>query len=139
MSAEPDRMIEIARQFSDYLRGQTGIDLTFPATDDTASLRESLELLDLALAQVADLASVYGADPRGDIEPLAVPTAVITGEFIRIASGGRWMEPAFEGDLNLLLVSSKSVVFDLEGLARTALMSRQPAIAPLVMKLLTDS
>lgn len=126
----------LARQFADYLRGQTGIDMIAPLPGDVSSLRGSMERLDLALAQIADMASVYGADHRSDIEPLTVPTAVLAGEYLRIALDAHWLEPAFEGDSSLLLVTTDGVALDMDGLARSALMSRQPDLSSLIERLI---
>jgi hypothetical protein len=136
LSNRDARFAELARQFSDYLHGQTGIALEPPVSGQTVSLRQSIERLDLALAQIADLASVYGADHRSDIEPLTVPTAVLTGEYLRIGLGARWLEPAFEGDGSLMLVTPDGVAIDLDGLARSALMSQQPNLSALVERLI---
>jgi histidinol phosphatase-like PHP family hydrolase len=126
----------LARQFADYLRGQTGITVTILEDASREYLEAELKKLDLALGQIADLAEIYGADQRADIEPLTVPAATLAGELLRAATGAAWMEPAFEGDLNLMMIIPDGPVIDLEGLARTALLSRQPALGPLMMKLL---
>jgi hypothetical protein len=136
LSARDTQFAELARQFSDYLHGQTGIMLELPVAGQPASLMQSIQRLDLALAQIADLASVYGADHRSDIEPLTVPTAVLTGEYLRIGLGAHWLEPAYEGDVSLLLVTRDGVAIDLDGLARSALMSQQPDLSALVERLI---
>lgn len=127
---------ELAAQFSDYLRGQTGVELAMPAAGDPASLRASIERLDLALAQVADLAAVYGADQRSDIEPLTVPTAILAGEYLRIGLQGHWMEPAYEGDTTLMLVTPDGIALDMDGMARSVLMSQRPDLSALIEPLL---
>jgi hypothetical protein len=136
LSDRDEQFTALAKQFSDYLHGQTGIALEPPVAGEPASLRQSIERLDLALAQIADLASVYGADHRSDIEPLTVPTAVLTGEYLRIGIGAHWLEPAFDGDGSLLLVTPDGVAIDLDGLARSALLSQQPNLSALVERLI---
>lgn len=133
-----EALSEIARQFTDYLEGQTGILVTQPEPGNHDSLRDSFERLDLALAQIADLASVYGADARADIEPLTVPTAALAGELLRSGIGGHWMEPAYEGDPTLMLVTAGGIALDLDGMARSALLSRQPSLSPLIEKLIPN-
>lgn len=127
---------EYARGYEDYLRAQTGIELQAPQADDPNSLRASFERLDLALGQIADLASVYGSDSRADIEPLTTPTAVLAGEYLRVGMGAIWMEPAYEGDQSLLLATPNGIALDLEGVARSTLMSSQPNLTALVNRLL---
>lgn len=136
MMDRDEQFASFARQYADYLRSQTAIDLVPPAKDDEAGLRASFEQLDLALAQISDLASVYGSDPRSDIEPLTVPTAVLAGELLRVGIGARWMEPAFEGDGSLVLITSDGVALDLDGVARAALMSSQPNLTAVLDRLL---
>lgn len=137
---EPDReRAEVARQYAAYLRDQTGVEVAAPEPGDVALLRAHFELLDLALGQIADLASIYGSDQRGDIEPLAVPTAMLAGEYLRAGIGARWMEPAFPGDISLLLLTPDGVALDLEGMARAALLSPRPNLTALVERLLEAS
>lgn len=128
---------QLAEHYADYLHGQTGVHLVPPSAGNVESLRASFERLDIALAQLADLAAVYGAEHRSDIEPLTIPTAVLAGEYLRVGTAGRWMEPAFDGDTNLMLVTGDGVAVDMDGLARTALMSHQPALSALVERLIS--
>ena len=136
MTERDEQFAIAARQFADYLTAQTGVDLCPSLDGDEASLRASFAQLDIALAQISDLASVYGSDPRRDIEPLTVPTAVLVGELLRTGMGARWMEPAYEGDSSLMLVTRDGVALDLDGVARTALMSTQPNLSALLNRLL---
>lgn len=131
-----EQMESLAGQFSAYLTDQTGVVLESPRPGDRDSLRRSFERLDLALGQVADMASVYGSEQRSDIEPLTLPTAVLAGEYLRIGLHGRWMEPAYEGDTNLMLVTGGGVALDMDGMARTALLSPQPNLTAFIEKLL---
>lgn len=135
LESRSSAIAELARQFADYLHGQTGIAVSILETANRAQLHKELQKLDLALGQLADLASVYGADHRGDIEPLAIPAASLAGELLRITTGATWMEPAYDGDINLMMVIPDGPVIDLEGLARTALLSTHPALAPLIARL----
>lgn len=136
MSEQHEAIQGLARQFADYLDGQTGITISFPETASRDLLHEDLRKLDLALGQLADLAGIYGSGNRGDIEPLAIPAAALAGELLRATTGATWMEPAYEGDMNLMLMIPNGPVIDMEGLARTALLSTHPALAPLVFKLI---
>ena len=136
MEEPTEHMQRLAGQFSRYLGDQTGVALEPPVPGDSASLRRSFERLDLALAQIADMASVYGSEQRSDIEPLTLPTAVLAGEYLRIGLSGRWMEPAYEGDTNLMLVTGEGVALDMDGMARTALLSPQPNLTALIEQLL---
>lgn len=130
---------EYALGFEEYLRAHTAIDLQVPRAHDAQSLRASFEQLDLALGQIADLASVYGNDSRADIEPLTTPTAVLAGEYLRVGMGASWMEPAYEGDQSLLLATPNGIALDLEGVARSTLMSSQPNLTALVDRLLEQT
>ena len=138
MQEHTSALEELARQFADYLRGQTGIELTFPEPGDRVNLLVCIERLDLALGQIADLASVYGADQRSDIEPLTIPTAVLAGEFLRLGIEATWMEPAYEGDTNLMLMTNDSVALDMEGMARSVLLSQSPALGKLLAPLIKE-
>lgn len=132
------QFVEFARRFEAYLRDQTSIEMATPSAHDRGALVRGFERLDLALAQIADMASIYGADQRGDIEPLTTPTAVLTGEYLRIGLGAEWLEPAFEGDNSLTVVTPNGVALDLDGLARSALMSARPNLTALVQRLLAQ-
>ncbi len=136
MTNDSQRREEYARSFAEYLQSQTGMHLAPPEAEDLEGLRRSFERLDLALGQIADLASVYGDDSRHDIEPLTVPTAVLAGEYLRVGLDARWLEPAYEGDGALLLATPDGIALDMDGLARTALMSVQPNLTALVDRLL---
>lgn len=138
MQAHISAMEELARQFADYLRGQTGIELDFPEPGDRVHLQVCFERLDHALGQIADLASVYGADHRSDIEPLTIPTAALAGEFLRLGIHASWMEPAYEGDTNLMLVTIDGVALDMEGMSRSVLLSQSPALGKLVAPLIKE-
>jgi hypothetical protein len=137
LSERNTQFVHYAQQFAEYLRGQTAVEVTPPSTNDHAALLLSFERLDLALGQIADLASVYGADQRSDIEPLTTPTAVLAGEYLRIGLGACWLEPVFEGDHTLMVVTPDGVALDLDGMARSALMSSQPNLTAIVRRLLT--
>lgn len=136
LSEQQEAIPELARQFADYLDHQTGIAVSLSGEADRDQLHEELGKLDLALGQLADLAGIYGSGDRGDIEPLSIPAAALAGELLRATTGATWMEPAYEGDMNLMLMIPGGPVIDMEGLTRTALLSHHPALAPLVLKLI---
>lgn len=138
MSERDRQLTEYARSFAEYLESQTGILLSPPDAQHPATLRESFERLDLALGQIADLASVYGDDSRHDIEPLTVPAAVLAGEYLRVGLDAHWLEPAYEDDAALLLATPDGIALDMDGVARTALMSPQPNLTALVDRLLNQ-
>lgn len=136
MSERGEQFSEYANGFAEYLTSQTGIELAPPDAQSQDSLRGSFERLDLALGQIADLASVYGDDSRHDIEPLTLPTAVLAGEYLRVGLDAHWLEPAYKGDAALLLATPDGIALDMDGIARTALMSSQPNLTALVDRLL---
>ena len=136
MQERNEALSEYARGFAEYLAAQTGVQLTVPVSGDLDSLRMSFERLDLALGQIADLATIYGNDTRSDIEHLTAPTAVLIGEYLRAGLGARWLEPAFDGDDSLMLITADGIALDLGGVARTTLMSPQPSLAALVERLM---
>ncbi len=137
ISRRDQQLREYALGFAEYLSAQTGILLSPPESQRPASLRGSMERLDLALGQIADLASVYGDDSRHDIEPLIIPAAALAGEYLRDGLDARWLEPAYEGDDALLLATPDGIAIDMVGVARAALMSPQPNLTALVDRLLS--
>lgn len=136
MTEREQDLSELAQHFASYLEAQTSVTITIPQPGDREALRTSMEQLDIALAQIADLASVYGTDQRSDIEPLTTPTAVLAGELLCEGIGATWMEPAFEGDASLMLVTPSGIALDMHGMARTVLLSDQPGFASFVNQLL---
>lgn len=137
-SQRSQQLREYALGFAEYLSGQTGIQLSPPACQHPEHLRGSMERLDLALGQIADLASVYGDDSRHDMEPLIIPAAALAGEYLREGLNARWLEPAYDGDDALLLTTPDGVALDMAGVVRAALMSPQPNLTALVDRLLDE-
>lgn len=126
------RLDELAGTFRAYLTDQTGVEL--PPVDGLAAadLRVALERLDLALGQLADLATVYGDDTRGMLDPLAAPSAALVGAYLRVTTGATWEapDPSTADELAILLPGLPRL--DLLGLARTALAGGAPRFAALV-------
>jgi len=131
-------MAELARGFRDYLIGQTDIELVAIGEGTTIAL--AFERLDLALGQLADLASIYGDDSRGMLAPLVVPTAALAGEYLRVLAGGTWVEPDPELPLDdsLLVVLPNGIAVDLHGVARGAVGGVGPSLPSVVAALMTD-
>lgn len=136
-----ERIAALAAQLLDYLRHGTDVELDNPEAmrdaDGPDALVAAVERLDLALAQLTDLASVYdGASPS--LEPLALPAAALTGEYLRQATGAAWLAPEPDDPLpddNLTLVTSDGIAIDLLGLARAALLSGAPNLRAVVATL----
>jgi hypothetical protein len=131
--ASREEQIEaLAGQLVAYLRHGTDVGLDEPrAVSDAhgpAALLAAVERLDLALAQLADLASIYeGAGPS--LEPLALPAAALTGEYLRHATGAAWLAPDPDDpmpDDALTIVTADGVAIDLLGVARASLLSGNP-------------
>lgn len=116
------RMAELARVFREYLVGQTDVELVELDTG-AATVALAFERLDLALGQLADLASVYGDESRGMLDPLVMPAAALAGEYLRLLAAAAWVEPDpdLPPDDSLLLALASGVVIDLHGLVRAAL------------------
>lgn len=136
LNEREEQLSNYARGFAEYLAAQTGVEISMPENQDADHLRGSIERLELALEQLADLASVYGEDSRHDVEPLVMPTAVLAGEYLRVGAGARWLEPAFDGDTALLLAMPDGVALDMHGLAHSTLVSPHQHLTTVVNRLL---
>lgn len=132
------RIAALAERLVVYVRQATEIELEPPgAVSDArgpAALLAAIERLDLALAQLTDLASVYeSAGPP--LEPLALPVAALTGEYLRHATGATWLTPDPDDpmtDDTLTLVTSDGVAIDLLGVTRAALLGGNPNLRAVV-------
>lgn len=133
-------MAQLAGGFREYLIGQTEIEL-LALEFGSGPVLLAIERLDLALGQLADLASVYGDDSRGMLDPLMVPAAALSGEYLRILSAAVWIEPDpdLPPDDSLLLVLDNGIAIDLHGIARVALGSPGPSLGPAIAALLAPA
>jgi hypothetical protein len=135
------RMAELARGFHEYLVAQTDVALTQVdggGVDDDAALAAAFQRLDLALGQMADLASVYGDDSRAVLDPLVVPVAALAGEYLCFGARAVWVEPDPElpSDDSLPMLLANGVAVDLHGLARAALNRASPSLSAVMRALL---
>lgn len=129
-----DRQIHaLARQLIGHLAGQTDIELiqigAVGAARGPDVLLTAIERLDAALAQLADLASVYGDDRQFSLDPLVLPVAALFGEYLRDATGASWHHPDPDDpmpDDELILLMPDGIAVDLLGVARAALVSNAP-------------
>lgn len=103
--ADHQHLFEAARGFRHYLIDQTGIALpelgVVSASHDPVALQTAFDLLDHALAQLADLASVYSDTPQASLEPLVAPTTALAGEYLCQYLGARWQ--VAEDDTTILV------------------------------------
>jgi hypothetical protein len=121
-----EQIAEVARQFSHYLHDQTGANLMAPESVEADGVLEAFGRLDSALDQISGFASVYGVDPGNDLEPLVLPAAALCGEYLRHGAGARWVEPDFEPETTLAIVTADGVAIDLTGAVRASLLSGMP-------------
>ncbi|MGH9175472.1 MAG: hypothetical protein ACRD1H_13995 [Vicinamibacterales bacterium] len=143
-TSRDERIAALAAQLVAYLRQQTEIVIDMPGDidpDGPAPLLAAFERLDLALGQLADIASVYDEGPGPALEPLALPLAALTGEHLRHVAAAHWL-PADPDDPNpddsLLLVTADGIVIDLLGVARAALLSGAPNLTAVVSRLIAS-
>lgn len=125
------QLVELARGFSAQLSAQTGVELLAFDRAPVAGLTAALERLDLALAQLADLASVYGDDSRAMLDPLNVPAAAVVGEYLRAARAGAWRAPNPGDTDSLVIVLPGGTTLDLLAIARRAFADGAPCFAAL--------
>ena len=132
--ARAQQLTALAANFRAFLADQTGVDLLPAEGLRAADLPAALERLDLALAQLADLTTVYGDDSRGMLDPLVAPAAVTTGDYLRAALGATWQatDPLAPEELVILVPGQSSL--DLLGLARVALAGGTPNLAALATR-----
>lgn len=145
-------MLALAANFAHYLSGLTGVAVTPPATltpasgnpTDHSPLLQAIERLDHALAQVIDLASVYGDDPRLTTEPLIAPVAVLAGAYLHASGAAAWLPrsehaaPVGSGlpDEEIAIATPNGYALDLQGVARVALFSGAPNLHAIVAQTL---
>lgn len=143
MSNEPStRNADIqvaASRFASYLRDQTAATVPDPGRVTDESLDAAFSSLDAALEQLLDLATAYGSDPRIDTDPLVLPVAALTGEYMRVAASGVWLEPDDDPDETLVLRLPDGREIDLTGAARGCLLSGVPNLQAMVRRLMTES
>jgi hypothetical protein len=139
-----EQIAALATQFVAYLRQGTDVELDAPGavsvTHGPAALLDAIERLDLALAQLVDLASVYDDGASMSLETLVLPAAALTGEYLRVTSGAGWLAPDPDDprpDDSLAIVTSDGIAIDLLGAARATLLSGAPNLRSVVERLLT--
>jgi hypothetical protein len=94
--------------------------------------------LDEALGQLADLAGVYGHDPRADLEAFTLPAAALVGAYLHQAAGAEWLEPLIDADATVQIAMPNGLAIDLTGFARATLLSGAPNFSALLPKLLAE-
>ena len=141
-ASREERIAALATQFVDYVRQGTDVELDAPgAVSDArgpAALLEAVERLDLALGQLIDMASIYDDGASHSLEPLALPAAALTGEYLRLATGATWLTPDPDDpmpDDALTLVTNDGVAIDLLGLTRAALLGGNPNLRAVIARL----
>lgn len=141
-ASRDEQIAALAEQFVAYLRQATDIKLDTPgAVSDAhgpAALLAAVERLDLALAQLLDMASVYDDASSPSLEALALPAAALTGEYLRHATGARWLAPDPDDpmpDDTLTLVTGDGIAIDLFGVTRAALLGGDPNLSAVIARL----
>ncbi len=141
-ASRDEQIAALAGQLVAYLRQATDIELDPPgAVSDArglAALLAAVERLDLALAQLLDLASVYDDTGSPSLETFALPAAALTGEYLRLAAGASWLAPDPDDlmpDDTLTLVTSHGIAIDLLGVTRAALLSGDPNLSVVIARL----
>ncbi len=141
-ASRDEQIAALAGQLIAYLRQATDVDLQAPgAVSDAhglAALRTAVERLDLALAQLLDMASVYDDAGGPSLETFALPAAALTGEYLRHATGAAWLPPDPDDPLpddTLTLVTSDGIAIDLLGVTRAALLGGNPNLSAVVTRL----
>ena len=140
-ASRDEQIAALAQQFIAYLRQATDVELEAPGAVSVAhgpaALLAAVDRLDLALAQLLDMASVYdGGSPP--LDTFALPVAALTGEYLRHATGAGWLAPDPDesmADDTLTLVTSDGIAIDLLGLSRAALLSSNPNLRAVVARL----
>jgi hypothetical protein len=129
-----EQLTTLAANFRAFLAQQTGVELLPADGLDVAALPAALERLDLALAQLADLTTVYGDDSRGMLDPLVAPAAVAAGDYLRAALGATWQAADPFAPEELVILVPGQPALDLLGLARVALAGGAPNLAKLLAR-----
>ena len=143
-ASRDEQIAALAARFVVYLRQGTDVEIDDPgAVSDArgpAVLLAAVERLDLALVQLTDMASVYDSGASPALEPLALPAAALTGEYLRHATGATWLAPDPDDpmpDDTLMIVTSDGIAIDLLGLTRVALLGGEPNLRAVVVRLVT--
>lgn len=133
-----EQLAALTTYFVEYIERQTGVELAQPDAVQGAGLGSAVAQLDEALAQLADLASVYGNDPRADLEAFTLPAAALIGAYLRQGAGAEWIEPLFDADTTVQVAMPNGLAIDLTGFARATLLSGTPNFSALLPKLLSE-
>lgn len=133
-----EQLATLAAYFVSYIEQQTGAALVAPSAVSATGLLSAAAQLDEALGQLADLASVYGTDPRADLEAFTLPTAALIGAYLWQAAGATWVEPESDADTTVLIAMPNGLAVDLTGFARATLLSGLPNFSALLQKLLAE-
>ena len=142
-ASRDERIVALAGHLVAYLRQATDVEIDAPgAVSDArgpATLLAAVERLDLALAQLLDLASVYDDGGGPTLESFTLPAAALTGEYLRHATGARWLAPDPDDPLPddaLTLVTSDGLAIDLLGATRATLLGGDPKLSAVVARLI---
>lgn len=140
-----EQIAALAAQLVAYLRQGTDVDVELPeAVSDAhglSSVLDAIDRLDLALGHMVDLASIYEDNAGPSLEPLALPTAALAGEYLRHALEATWLSVDPDDpmpDDTLTLVTRDGIAIDLLGLARAALLSGAPNLRAVVERLISS-
>ena len=131
-----DQIGVVATQFVLFIDTQTGAAPPEPHDVGASELLSAFEALDESLNQLADLADVYGTDRMQAIEPLVLPTAALVGEYLRHATGARWVDPVIDAETTLIIATTGGVAVDLTGAVRASLLSGVSNLKTMVDRLI---
>ena len=132
------QLTALAQHFVVYIEQQTGAVLAEPEAMGADGLASAVAQIDDALGQLADLASVYGTDPRADLEVFTLPAAALIGAYLIQAADARWVEPESDADTTVLIAMPNGLALDLTGFAQATLLSGRPSFSALLPKLLAE-
>lgn len=96
-STREEHITRMATRFADYLNAQVDANVPTPEQIEDSAEVDLFGRLDAALEQLMDLTSIYGSDPRLDLDPLILPASALIGEYLRHTLGASWAELE-EGD-----------------------------------------
>lgn len=133
-----EQLAGLADYFVEYIERQTGVQLAQAEALQAEGLASAVGQLDAALGQLADLADVYGHDPRADLEAFTLPAAALVGAYLRSGAGAEWIEPLFDADTTVQIAMPNGLAIDLTGFARATLLSGRPRFSALLPKLLAE-